>query len=174
MTMAEALFTAPRFTNEEAARKHLEAIRWPSGPVCPHCGGTERQSRLNGKAHRSGLIFCRECREQYTVTVGTVFERSKIALHKWVLATHLLCSSKKGISSHQLHRTLGVTYKTAWFMSHRIREAMGDKPSGKLGGGGKIVEVDETYFCNKDGVKKSGKVGCAAMKDKRASVALVD
>lgn len=173
--MAEGLFTAPRFTDEDAARAHLESIRWPRGPVCPHCGGMDRQSRLNGESHRPGLLFCGECREQYTVTVGTVFERSKIPLKQWVLATHLLCSSKKGMSSHQLHRTLGVTYKTAWFMSHRIREAMGDTPSGKLGGGGKIVEVDETYFGNKDGAKKrSGKVGGAAMKDKRAIVALVE
>ena len=172
--MAEGLFTAPRFTDEDAARKHLESIRWPRGPVCPHCGGTERQSRLSGESHRAGLLFCGECREQYTVTVGTVFERSKIPLHKWVLATHLLCSSKKGMSSHQLHRTLGVTYKTAWFMAHRIREAMGDNPSGKLGGGGKIVEVDETYFGNKEGKTMRGKTGGAAMKDKRAIVALVE
>lgn len=173
--MAEALFTAPRFTNVDAARAHLESIRWPSGPVCPHCGGVERQSRLNGEAHRPGVVFCGECREQYTVTVGTVFERSKVPLNKWVLATHLLCSSKKGISSHQLHRTLGVTYKTAWFMSHRIREAMGDKPSGKLGGGGKIVEVDETYYGKKVGAKpKVRRVGGAAMKDKNAIVALVE
>src|ERR1043166_5158576 len=174
VVMAEGLFTAPRFTDEDAARKHLESIRWPRGPVCPHCGGTERQSRLSGESHRAGLLFCGECREQYTVTVGTVFERSKIPLHKWVLATHLLCSSKKGMSSHQLHRTLGVTYKTAWFMAHRIREAMGDNPSGKLGGGGKIVEVDETYFGNKEGKTMRGKTGGAAMKDKRAIVALVE
>jgi transposase-like protein len=146
--MATATLSNPRFHDEKAARKHLEALRWPSGPVCPHCGGTERNSRLNGKAHREGLLFCGDCRTQFSVTVGTVFERSKVPLHKWLLATHLLCSSKKGISSHQIHRTLGVTYKTAWFMTHRIREAMKDTSIDKLGGAGTsgIVEADETYF----------------------------
>src|SRR6185503_13872889 len=145
--MAQALFTEPRFTNDDAARAHLEAIRWPSGPVCPHCGGTDRNSALNGVSHRAGLYFCGDCRTQFSVTVGTLFERSKVPLHKWVLATHLLCSSKKGMSSHQLHRTLGVTYKTAWFMSHRIREAM--RPAGDLppfGEKGGLVEVDETFI----------------------------
>jgi transposase-like protein len=157
------MFTAPRFTNEEAARKHLEALRWPNGPVCPHCGGVERNSRLEakeaGKGARPGLLFCGDCRSQFTVTVGTVFERSKIPLHKWVLATHLLCASKKGMSRHQVHRMLEVTYKTAWFMSHRIREAMNKKPTGKLGGGGKIVEADETYFGTEDGKAKSKQRG---------------
>ena len=142
-------FTLPRFTDENAAREHLEALRWPSGPVCPHCGGADRQHRIEAnpeKGVRPGLLACGHCRQQYTVTVGTVFERSKIALHKWVLATHLLCASKKGMSSHQLHRMLGVTYKTAWFMSHRIREAFKLDQSGPLGGGGKVVEADETYI----------------------------
>jgi transposase-like protein len=141
-------FTAPRFTNDKAARKHLEALLWPKGPVCPHCGGTERNSACHGKSHREGLYFCGDCREQFTVTVGTVFERSKIPLHKWVLATHLLCASKKGMSSHQLHRMLGVTYKTAWFMSHRIREAFKIAGTTPMGGGGKIVEADETFWGN--------------------------
>jgi transposase-like protein len=131
--MANAILDAARFKNETAARKHLEAIRWPNGPVCPHCGGTERNSRLNGEAHRPGLIFCGDCRTQFTVTVGTVFEDSKIPLHKWVLATHLLCASKKGMSSKQLERMLGVTYKTAWFMSHRIRKAMEKQHTGPVG-----------------------------------------
>lgn len=146
--MAKALFSEPRFTNDDAAREHLEALRWPNGPVCPHCGGTERNVRIQGG--RAGLLFCGDCRTQFTVTVGTVFERSKVPLHKWLLATHLMCSSKKGISAHQIHRTLGVTYKTAWFMAHRIRESMSDTtPTGQLGGGGKVVEVDETYWGNK-------------------------
>src|ERR1700687_5849233 len=98
----EATFTEARFTDETAARKHLEAIRWPSGPVCPHCGGTERNVHLNGKPRRPGLWFCGDCREQFSVTVGTVFERSKVPLHKWLVANHLLCSSKKGVSSHQI------------------------------------------------------------------------
>ena len=147
--MAHALFSEPRFNDDDAARKHLEALRWPNGSVCPHCGGADRQSKLEGTSHRPGLYFCGHCRSQYTVTVNSVFERSKVPLHKWVLATHLICSSKKGMSSHQLHRTLGVTYKTAWFMSHRIREAMNIEPEGQLGGDGGPVEVDETFWGNK-------------------------
>jgi transposase-like protein len=133
-----------RFKDENAARKHLEALQWPDGPVCPHCGVLGRSSRIKGG--RAGLLFCGDCRQQYTVTVGTVFERSKVPLNTWLYATHLLCSSKKGISSHQMARMLGVTYKTAWFMTHRIREAMnpaeGSEPP--LGGEGQVVEADET------------------------------
>ncbi|MEK6245780.1 MAG: IS1595 family transposase [Pseudomonadota bacterium] len=162
-------FTELRFTDETAARKHLEAQRWPNGPVCPHCGGLERNSRLEGKAHRPGLWNCGDCRTQFSVTVGTVFERSKIPLHKWVLATHLLCASKKGMSSHQLHRMLDVTYKTAWFMTHRIREAFKTEiGSGPIGGGGKIVEADETYYGNARPIKRvpGRRVGGAAHKHK--------
>src|SRR5213592_3749822 len=144
--MADATFSSPRFHDDEAARKHLEDIRWPNGPVCPHCGGLERNSALNGNAHRAGLYFCGDCRSQFSVTVGSVFERSKIPLHKWILATHLLCASKKGMSSHQLHRMLKVTYKTAWFMTHRIREAMKPNLQEPIGGKGKIVEADETFW----------------------------
>ncbi|SIT57783.1 transposase [Mesorhizobium prunaredense] len=141
---------SPIFQDADAARVHLEAQRWPHGPNCPHCGNAnpERITKMVGKAHRPGLYNCMECREQFTVTVGTVFERSKIALNKWLLATFLMASSKKGMSAHQLHRMLGVTYKTAWFMAHRIREAMSEdvKSSGPLGGEGKTVEADETYY----------------------------
>lgn len=139
---------AAHFHDNDRAREHLEAIRWPNGPVCPHCGSTAQPYVLKGRAHRPGLLKCVDCREQFSVTVGTVFERSKIPLSKWLTATYLLCSSKKGISSHQLHRTLGVTYKTAWFMTHRIREAMRDTATDMLGGEGTsgIVEADETYF----------------------------
>lgn len=147
--MADATHTEARFNDEDAAREHLEGIYWPRGPVCPHCGGTERNTRLNGTAHRPGLLYCADCKSQFTVTVGTVFERSKVPLHKWVYATHLMCASKKGISSKQLERMLGVTYKTAWFMTHRIREAMNVKPEGQLGGDGGPVEVDETFWGNK-------------------------
>ena len=147
--MAEATHTEARFNDEEAAREHLESVYWPRGPVCPHCGGTERNTRLNGTAHRAGLLYCADCKSQFTVTVGTVFERSKVALHKWVYATHLMCASKKGISAKQLERMLGVTYKTAWFMAHRIREAMNIAPKGQLGGKGGAVEVDETFWGNK-------------------------
>jgi transposase-like protein len=156
--MAAALFTDKRFTDDDAAREHLESIRWPEGAFCPHCGCVDRQSKLEGKSHRPGLYFCGHCRKQYTVTVGTVFERSKVALHKWVLATHLLCSSKKGMSAHQLHRLLGVTYKTAWFMAHRIREAMADSPNGPLGADGGTVEADETYWGN-NGKQRPGARG---------------
>lgn len=146
--MDAALHTLPRHCNDDAARAHLESLRWPQGAVCPHCGGADRQSKLEGKSHRLGLYFCGHCRSQYTVTVGTVFERSKVALHKWVYATHLMCASKKGISAKQLERMLGVTYKTAWFMAHRIREAMNIEPESTLGGGSAPVEVDETYWGN--------------------------
>src|SRR3984957_18956336 len=141
-------FTDPMFTDETAARETLEAVRWPNGPVCVHCGATEHVVRIEGKkqSHRPGLLYCNDCKGQFTVTVGTVFERSKIPLHKWWLATHLLSSSKKGMSSHQIHRTLGVTYKTAWFMTHRIREAMKDGAMGLMGGPGSTVEADETYL----------------------------
>jgi transposase-like protein len=147
--------TAIYFKSEKAARKHLEKVRWPDGPVCPHCGTMERITKLKGKSHRPGLYKCNSCSGHFTVTVGTLFERSKIPLHKWFMATYLLCSSKKGCSSHQLHRMLGVTYKTAWFMTHRIREAMKDGPIFKepMGGAGVTVEADETYI----GGKKRGK-----------------
>ena len=147
--MADAIHTEARFNDEEAARAHLESVYWPNGPVCPHCGGTDRNTHLNGTAHRAGLLYCADCKSQFTVTVGTVFERSKVPLHKWVYATHLMCASKKGISAKQLERMLGVTYKTAWFMAHRIREAMNIAPTGQLGGNGAPVEVDETFWGNK-------------------------
>ncbi len=140
---------APYFHNDDEAREYLESIRWANGIVCPHCGVIGEHYRFNGTAARKGLLKCRDCRKQFTVTVGTLFERSKIGLHKWLLATYLMCSSKKGISSHQLHRTLGVTYKTAWFMTHRIREAMKDPNFMKqLGGKDAVVEADETYWGN--------------------------
>ena len=149
--------TAKRFKNKTEARKHLEAIRWPDGPVCPHCGCLERAHRIKGKSARPGLWFCGDCRKQFSVTVGTLFERSHIPLHKWLLAVHLLTSSKKGMSAHQLHRMLGVTYKTAWFMAHRIREAMRpNSDAGPLGGVGKIVEA-ETYIGGKEKNKRRSK-----------------
>jgi transposase-like protein len=140
----------PRFTDPDAAREFLEAKRWPDGPVCPHCGVMGEAHRLEaateakGKRHaRKGLWKCAACRKQFTVTIGTIFEDSKIPLQKWLHAIHMLCSSKKGISAHQLHRNLGVTYKSAWFMAHRIRWSMTQEPlSSKLDG---IVEIDETY-----------------------------
>ncbi len=147
--------TNPIFTDKEAARLHLEATRWPEGAVCPHCS-SKNVRELNGKSHRAGLRQCneKECRQQFTVTVGTVFERSKVPLNKWLLATHLMTASKKGISSHQIHRMLGVTYKTAWFMTHRIREAMVDDNPPPLGGKDAEIEADETYIGNKVSLKK--------------------
>jgi transposase-like protein len=138
----------PIFTDDAKAREWLEARVWPNGPVCPHCGATgDDVTALNGKAHRPGLYQCSACREQFTVTVKTVFERSKIPLSKWLAALFLLTASKKGVSAHQVHRSLGVSYKSSWFMMHRLREAM---RSGGLippmGGTGKTVETDETYF----------------------------
>ncbi|MBI3439663.1 MAG: transposase, partial [Proteobacteria bacterium] len=116
--------TAPHFTNEEAARAHYEAIRWPDGPHCHFCGSLN-VVRMEGKSHRPGLFNCRDCRKPFTATMGTIYEKSKIPLHKWLLATHIMCASKKGVSAHQLWRMLGFgSYKTAWFMAHRIREAM--------------------------------------------------
>ena len=142
------------YNDADAAREHLESIQWPDGPHCPHCGNFdgERITKLEGKSTRPGVYKCNECRKPFSVTVGTVFERSKVPLNKWVLASHLIASSKKGISSHQLHRMLGVTYKTAWFMSHRIREAMKEdvNSSGPIGGEGKTVEADETYIGKRD------------------------
>jgi transposase-like protein len=140
------------FNNEDKARKALEAIRWPDGPVCPHCGNgaPDKIAKVAGKkhSHRPGLYYCNECAGQFTVTVGTVFERSKIPLSKWWLAAHLLNSSKKGMSAHQMHRMLGVTYKTAWFMMHRLREAMRDMKPRPMGGPQTPVQADETYYGN--------------------------
>jgi transposase-like protein len=143
----------PHFQDATKAREYLEAIRWPDGPICPHCGSVSKDHyALNGKAHRPGVYKCKDCREQFTVTVGTVFERSKVPLHQWMQAVYLICSSKKGCSSYQLQRTLGVQYKTAWFMSHRIREAM-NSPGGILGTASGMVEADETFIGRKPGTK---------------------
>lgn len=139
--------TAPHFTDKNKAREYLEALRWSAGVVCPHCGSVAEHYQLQGKAHRPGLWKCKDCREQFSVMVGTVFERSKIPLNKWLLAVQFMAASKKGMSAHQMHRMLGLTYKTAWFMAHRIREAM-KTGGGLLGSGGGIVEVDETYWGN--------------------------
>jgi transposase-like protein len=152
-------FTNPIFNNEDAARAHLEEVRWPSGPTCPHCG-SQHVTRLAGKSHRKGLIHCNRCEKPFTVTLGTVMERSKISLPKWVLGFYLMASSKKGISSHQLHRMLGISYKSAWFLSMRIREAMGLDPEtddGPMGGPGKKVETDETYVGGKKKNVHNGK-----------------
>ena len=146
---------APAFTDDNAAREAMEAVLWPNGPVCPRCRATARIGKVSGKSARPGLHYCGGCKRQFTVTVGTVFERSKVPLSKWWLAVHLLAASKKGMSSHQLMRMLGVTYQTAWFMTHRIREAM--RAGGFLppmGGEGAVVEADETFIGRKKGMPK--------------------
>jgi hypothetical protein len=160
--------TDPIFQDADKARAHLEATRWPNGPICPHCGVVDDATRLPAqrgratKAHpdgalRAGVVQCNACRGQFSVTVGTVFESSKVPLNKWLLATYLMSSSKMGYSAHQLHRTLGVTYKTAWFMCHRIREAMNPTSPAPIGGEGKVVEVDETYVGGKEANKHRSK-----------------
>jgi transposase-like protein len=151
------LLENPIFSDETKAREWLEARVWPNGPHCPHCGNADQDkiTGLKGKAHRAGLYQCNECREQFTVTVGTVFERSKIPLTKWLAALFLLMGSKKGMSTHQIHRTIGVSYKSTWFMTHRLREAMRTGGLEPMGGEGKVVEADETYFGKVDNPQPS-------------------
>jgi len=152
-----SVLSRPYFHDEAAAFEHVEMILWPHGPVCHHCGSMEQHYRLKGvrtKAskknphgvERHGLLKCSDCRKQFTVRMGTIFEETHLPLHKWLQAIHLMCSSKKGISAHQMHRVLECTYKTAWFLCHRIREAMRSDHSTPMGGNGKVVEADETYI----------------------------
>jgi transposase-like protein len=148
-----SILSAPHFHNEEAAYEFVEARVWPKGRVCPHCGVVDRSSKMQGKSTRIGAYKCYACRKPFTVKVGTIFEASHIKLHLWLQAIHLMCASKKGISSNQLHRTLGVTLKTAWFMSHRIREAMRPASLSPMGGTGGMVEVDETFIGRKKGAR---------------------
>jgi transposase-like protein len=172
-----SILSKAHFHDEEAAFEKLESIIWPNGPVCPHCGGKERIYVLKGVKDkkgrvRPGLKKCGHCRKQFTARVGTVFESSHIPLHKWMQAVHLLCSSKKGISSHQLHRVLEITYEAAWFMSHRIREAMRSGALAPMGGAGTsgIVEADETFIGRKKGEPKRRGGGA----HKNAVLALVE
>src|SRR3990167_11089752 len=162
------------FTDEDKAREFLEANRWPDGPVCPFCGQQETVKALPAQGSMGkGWFSCRDCRQKFTVRVGTLYERSHVPLHKWLYATHLLCSSKKGISAHQLHRMLGITYKTAWFMEHRIRESMRKEPINTLLEG--VVEADETYVGGSEENKHKGKQVGKGWRDKKAAVfALVE
>jgi transposase-like protein len=173
-------FSAPHFRNDDAAHTFLEALLWPDGPVCPKCGIVNHAYATK----KPGVFRCAEkaCRKDFTVTMNTVMERSHIALHKWLQAFHLMTSSKKGVSSHQLHRTLDITYEAAWFMSHRIRECMRSGNLAAMGGDGKIVEADETYYGNVETRRvspqrrgrpytKGGTVGAGG---KRPIVALVE
>ena len=148
--MANSVLSADHFHDEPAALAFIEARIWPNGPTCPRCGERERIGRLNGKTTKLGMCKCYVCRKPFTATVGTVMESSHIPLHIWLQAMHLLCTSKKGMSSNQLHRTLGITLKSAWFLSHRIREAMKNLSIEPMGGEGAIVEVDETFYGTKE------------------------
>jgi transposase-like protein len=147
--MSLAILQNPIFTDNDKAREWLEARVWANGRPCPHCGSVDQSTLLKGKAHRPGLYQCGSCREQFTVTVGTVFERSKIPLSKWLAALFLMVASKKGVSAHQVHRMLGISYKSTWFMMHRLREAMRQGDLAPMGGAGSIVEIDETFIGRK-------------------------
>ncbi len=152
--MSEFDLSNPAFTDEEEARKVIEASRWPNGVFCPHCGVIGKVSKLGGQSMGPGWYHCNACRDKFTVKTGTLYERSHIPLHKWLLATHLLTSSKKGISAHQLYHMLGFgSYRTAWFMAHRIREGMRTGPLAPMGGAGSIVEIDETFIGRKEGAE---------------------
>jgi transposase-like protein len=144
--MSESTLSQPYFHNEEAAYAFVESRVWPKGPVCPHCGGVERNGKLAGRSTRIGVYKCYDCRSPFTVKVGTIFESSHIPLRLWLQAIFLIAASKTGISSNHLHRTLGVTLKSAWFMSHRIREAMRSGDYAPFGSDGGAVEIDETFI----------------------------
>ena len=165
-------FKQLRSMDEDGARRLLEAFRWPDGPVCPHCGSLEAhklEPKAGTKTHvRYGVYFCGACRKQFTVTVGTIFEGSRIKIADWLMAIYLMCSSKKGISAHQLHRTLGVTYKTAWFMAHRIRLAMTQEPLPDLIKG--EVEIDATYIGGSEKFRHASKRGQGTIGDKYQKV----
>jgi transposase-like protein len=150
--------TNPAFTDESKAREFLEASRWPDGAVCPFCGQQATVNRLGGKSMGPGWFFCSDCRDKFTVRTGTVMERSHIPLHKWLMAMHLMMASKKGMSALQLQRMLGLgSYRTAWFMCHRVREAIAPLKVGPIGGEGKIVEADETYIGGREKNKHRSK-----------------
>lgn len=168
-----AKFQDPIFQDEARAREALEAVLWPDGPFCRHCGNSdpEKIAKMQGKSARPGLHYCNECKREFTCTVDTVFERSKVPLTKWWMAAHMINSGKNGVSAHEIHRNIGVTYKTAWFMMHRLREAMITINPEGMGGKGKSVQADETYYGNSSKRSKGYKKGHS----KKASVvALVE
>jgi len=162
--------TNPAFTDETKAREFIEKSRWPDGPVCPFCGQLDSVRPVKGKSMGPGWYYCTDCKDKFTVRVGTLYERSHVPLHKWLLATHLVVASKKGISALQISRMLGVTYKTAWFMCHRIREAMTPAQRGPIGGQNKVVESDETFI----GGKAKNRAYATKEPKKHVVLALVD
>src|SRR5665213_1485784 len=170
--MARNILDAAHFKDETAAFAYVEAALWPNGPVCPHCGEAAKVGRLNGKTTRPGLYKCYACRKPFTVRMGTIFESSHLALHLWLQVIHLMCASKKGISTRQIQRMLNCSMKTAWFLGHRIREAMAPGADAEpLGGRGKVVEADETYIGTADG--KRGKKAWGGMRNKQKVMSLV-
>ena len=172
--MAQSILSAPHFHNEEAAYAFVEARIWPRGAVCPHCGGVERNRKMLGASTRIGAYKCYDCRKPFTVKIGTIFESSHIAMRLWLQAIFLIASSKKGISSNQLHRTLGITLKSAWFMSHRIREAMREGGFAAFGSGGGVVEVDETFIGRDYDKKPKGVKAGRGYEHKNKVLSLVD
>ena len=173
--MPNSIFDARPLRDEKAAYAYVEAKIWPNGRVCPHCGVVDRSGLLKGKSTRLGVYKCYACRKPFTVKIGTIFEDSHVPMHLWLQAIVMMCSSKKGISSNQLHRTLGVTLRTAWHMSHQIRLAMGDDGSGPLGGADLFLEADETFIGGKEGNKhKSKRVAKGGTAGKAAVFSLVE
>lgn len=169
-----SVLSRPEFHDEAAALAYVEAWLWPQGTTCPHCGVVGEATKLAGKSTRPGTWKCRACRKPFTVKVGTIFEASHVPMHLWLQAIHLMCSSKKGISSNQLHRTLGVTLKTAWFMSHRIRFAMAGGDLTPFGATGGMVEADETFIGREPGARGRKAPGVRGFDHKMKVVALVD
>jgi transposase-like protein len=172
-----SVLSRPEFHDEAKAFEHLERIIWADGKACPHCGGVDRITKVTANAAkriRLGLWRCGDCKKQFTVKVGTVFEHARLPLHKALQAVYLMTSSKKGISAHQLHRVLEVTYKTAWFLAHRIREAMRDGSLAPFGGDGGIVEIDETFIGHDRTIKPKGDKKGRGFHHKHKVLALVD
>ena len=169
-----SVLSSPHFHSEEAAYAYIEARIWAQGPVCPHCGGVDRISKMQGKSTRIGAYKCYQCRKPFTVKIGTIFEGSHVAMHLWLQAMYLIAGSKKGISSNQLHPILGVTLKTAWFMSHRIREAMRSGDLTPFGSGGGIVEVDETFIGHDRTIKPEGEKKGRGYAHKHKVLSLID